>query len=84
MEHCRLHDLKWVAVWISGHCFMLRRCSGCGGFAIGFVYTMNEPFHNSTNININQIPVDKLQELRIFVSRIEPEKTSRSVVKLKM
>ena len=87
---CHVHDLKWVAVWIDGrqssprvgdaplqeHCFMLRRCSGCRQFAVGFTYTRNEPFRNSINIDLDQVPVDKLRELQTFVSRIPPERVA--------
>lgn len=78
---CHVHDLKWVAVWIGDHCFMLRRCVSCRRFEVGFVYTRNEPFRNSTNIDVDQVPKDKLQELRTFVSRIQPERLESSSVR---
>jgi len=84
MESCHLHDLKWVAVWVDGHCFMLERCLSCRKFSVGYVHTGKEPFHNSENISIDQIPVDKLRQLRIFVSRIKPKKVKRFSIKLKM
>ncbi len=71
---CQVHDLKWVAVWIEDHCFMLRRCVSCRRFAVGFTYTKKEPFRNSTNISIDQVPPDKLREMRTFVSRIPAKK----------
>ena len=70
---CHIHHLKHVAVWIDGHCFMLQRCSGCRRFAVGFTYTEEEPFRNSTNIDVDQVPVEKLRELRTYVSRIPKE-----------
>ena len=71
--------MKYVAVWIDRHCFMLRRCAGCHRFEVGFVYT-DEPFRNSTNIDIDQVPVEKLRELRTFVSRIPAEKPEQKSV----
>lgn len=79
---CHVHDLKWVAVWINGqHCFMLKRCSSCLKFdARTCVYTGNEPFQNSTNISVDKVPADKLQELKTFVSRIPAEKPEQKSV----
>ena len=75
---CHVHHLRHVAVWLDKHCFMLRRCTGCRRFEVGFVYTKDEPFPGSTNTSIDEVPADKLGELRTFVSRIprdtkEPE-----------
>lgn len=80
--HCHIHDLKWVTVWISGdHSFMLQRCVSCHKFAVGFVYTKNEPFQGSTHISIDQVPKDKLRELQVFVSRTSPEKQESGSVR---
>ena len=71
--------MKYVAVWIDRHCFMLRRCTGCQRFEVGFIYT-DEPFRNSTNIDVDQVPVEKLRELRTFVSRIPKETKEPEVI----
>lgn len=64
--------MKYIAVWLDRHCFMLRRCTGCKRFEVGFVYT-DEPFRNSMNIDVDQVPAEKLRELRTFISRIPKE-----------
>lgn len=78
---CHVHHLVWVAVWVDKQCFMLRRCTGCRRFAVGFVFTKDEPFRNSGNIDVDQIPKDKLQELMTFVSRIPEEKSKPGFVR---
>lgn len=85
MERCNtdVHDLRWVAVWIDSHCFMLKRCLDCRRFSVGYI-CVSAPLPNSTEINIDQIPVDKLKELRAFIERTKPEEINRRIAGLRL
>lgn len=78
---CSVHNLKYVAVWIDGHCVMLRRCASCRHFAVGYILA-DEPFRGSLNIDIDQIPADLLLSLKKVISKIEPEKPEPRVIEL--